>query len=92
VLRPHQQQDDLLVVTLLPSPGRTVAPPALEAIGWLAILFLISAAMVMNACSTFEEFLALVSRNGIPISSANACSQQQCEQEHGLVTAASAVQ
>jgi hypothetical protein len=33
-----QQQDDLVVATLRPSPGRTVAPPALEAMGWLAIL------------------------------------------------------
>ena len=36
-------------------------------------LFLISAAMVMNACSTLVAFFALVSRKGIPISSANAC-------------------
>jgi hypothetical protein len=41
--------------------------------GWLAMRFLISAAIVMNACSTLDEFLALVSRNGMPISSANAC-------------------
>ncbi len=38
-----------------------------------AHLFLISAAMVMNACSTFVAFLAEVSRNGMPISSAKAC-------------------
>jgi hypothetical protein len=30
--------------------------------------------MVMNACSTLVEFFALVSRKGMPISSANACS------------------
>jgi len=35
-------------------------------------LFLISAAMAMKACSTLVAFLALVSMNGIPISSANA--------------------
>ena len=34
--------------------------------------FFISAAIVMNACSTLVEFLALVSKKGIPISSANA--------------------
>ena len=36
-------------------------------------LFLISAAMVMNACSTLVAFLALVSKKGMPISSAKAC-------------------
>lgn len=35
-------------------------------------LFFISATIVMNACSTLVEFLALVSKNGIPSSSANA--------------------
>jgi len=35
--------------------------------------FLISAAMVKKACSTLIESLALVSRKGIPSSSANAC-------------------
>ena len=35
-------------------------------------LFLISAAIVMKACSTFVAFLALVSRKGMPISSAKA--------------------
>ena len=39
-------------------------------------LFLISAAMVMNACSTFVALLAEVSRNGMPISSAKACSRR----------------
>ncbi len=36
-------------------------------------LFLISPAMVMKACSTLVAFLALVSRNGMPISSAKTC-------------------
>ena len=40
--------------------------------GWEAILFLISAAMVMKDCSTFAADLAEVSRNGIPSSSAKA--------------------
>lgn len=34
--------------------------------------FLISAAMVMNACSTLVAFLALVSRKGMPSESANS--------------------
>ena len=40
-------------------------------------LFLISAVMVMNACSTLVAFFALVSKNCIPISSAKACSDHQ---------------
>jgi hypothetical protein len=67
-----QQQLDFSVATLRPSPGRTVAPPAREAMGWEAMRCLMAADMVMKACSTLEEFLALVSRKGMPISSANA--------------------
>lgn len=37
------------------------------------IRFFISAAMVMNACSTLVAFLALVSRKGMPRESANSC-------------------
>lgn len=48
-------------------PGHT-SNPAVP-----AHLFLISAAMVMNACSTLVEFLAEVSKKGMPISSAKAC-------------------
>lgn len=44
--RRTQQQEDLSVLTLRPSPGRTVAPPAREAIGWLAIRCLIAADIV----------------------------------------------
>lgn len=36
-----------------------------------------SAAMAIKACSTLVAFFALVSMNGIPISSANAFSQQK---------------
>jgi len=36
------------------------------------ILFLISAAIVINACSTLVAFFALVSKNGMPIESANS--------------------
>lgn len=44
--------------------------------GMACHLFLISAAMVMKACSTLVAFLALVSKKGMPISSANACTQR----------------
>ena len=44
-----------------------LSPPSAA---WLPMCFLISLAIVMNACSTFVEFLADVSRNGIPIESA----------------------
>lgn len=44
--RRPQQQDDLSVFTLRPSPGRTVAPPARDAIGWLAMRCLIAAGIV----------------------------------------------
>lgn len=37
--------------------------------------FLISAAMVMKACSTLVAFLALVSRKGIARESANSCKE-----------------
>ena len=39
-------------------------------------LFLISAVMVMKACSTLVAFFALVSRKGMPISSAKACAMR----------------
>jgi hypothetical protein len=42
-----------------------------------AHLFLISAAIVMKACSTLVAFLALVSKKGIPISSAKAWFPEQ---------------
>lgn len=42
-----------------------------------AYLFLISAAIVMKACSTLVAFLALVSKKGIPISSAKAWFPEQ---------------
>jgi uncharacterized protein YegL len=38
-------------------------------------LSLIEADIAMKACSTFKAFFALVSMNGMPISSANACIQ-----------------
>ena len=43
--------------------------------GVLAIRFLISEAIVMNACSTLVALLALVSRKGIVSESANSCAQ-----------------
>lgn len=42
-----------------------------------AHLFLISAAIVMKVCSTLVAFLALVSKKGIPISSAKAWFPEQ---------------
>jgi hypothetical protein len=44
-----------------------------------AYLFLIAAAIAMKASSTFVAFFALVSRKGIPISSANAYQQTSVE-------------
>lgn len=41
------------------------------------ILFLISAAMVMKACSTFVAFLALVSKKGMPRESANSFKKRK---------------
>lgn len=41
------------------------------------IFFLISAAMVMKACSTLVAFFALASRNGIPRESANSFSKEK---------------
>lgn len=55
----------LWILTLDFSEAPAVAPGP--------ILFLISAAMVMKACSTLVELLALVSRKGIPRLSANSC-------------------
>lgn len=40
----------------------------------MSYFFFISLAMVKKACSTLIESFALVSKNGIPSSSANACS------------------
>jgi hypothetical protein len=46
--------------------------PTWLSVGCDAMRFLISDAIVMNACSTLVAFFADVSRNGMPISSANA--------------------
>lgn len=51
------------------------SPPPAVAPG--PILFLISAAMVMKACSTLVAFLALVSKKGIPRESANSWTQHR---------------
>jgi len=69
---PTAQQHDDLAATGRPSPGRTVLRAPVFSAGWLAIRFLISAAMVINASPTLVAFLALVSRKGMPISSAKA--------------------
>lgn len=57
----------LWIFTLDFSPAPAVAPGP--------ILFLISAAMVMKACSTLVALLALVSRKGMPRLSANSCGR-----------------
>ena len=58
-----QQQEPFCVAIDLPSPGLMVlaGPLAMLAAGSRAMRFLISAAIVMNACSTLLAFLALVS-------------------------------
>ena len=66
----HQQQpDDLAGAALLPI-GSAVLPCLVG--GAVAILFLISDAIVMNACSTFVADLALVSRKGTESESAKS--------------------
>lgn len=70
----HPPDEGLTVVpgvsfTLGLSPPPAVAPGP--------ILFLISAAMVMKACSTLVAFLALVSKKGIPRESANSWTQHK---------------
>lgn len=64
-------------LTLVPGVSFTLgfSPPAAVAPG--PILFLISAAMVMKACSTLVAFLALVSKKGIPRESANSWKQRR---------------
>lgn len=64
-------------LTVVPGVSFTFgfSPPPAVAPG--PILFLISAAMVMKACSTLVAFLALVSKKGIPRESANSWTQQR---------------
>ena len=54
--------------------GRVVWLPIFIA-GVLAIRFLISEAIVMNACSTLVALLALVPRKGMVSDSANSCAR-----------------
>ena len=55
--------------------GRVVWLPIFIA-GVLAIRFMISEAIVMNACSSLVALLALVSRLGMGSESANSCARQ----------------
>lgn len=66
-------------LTVVPGVSFTfgLSPPPAVAPG--PILFLISAAMVMKACSTLVAFLALVSKKGIPRESANSWTQQRSQ-------------
>lgn len=68
-------------LTVVPGVSFTFgfSPPPAVAPG--PILFLISAAMVMKACSTLVAFLALVSKKGIPRESANSWTQQKSQSE-----------
>jgi hypothetical protein len=50
----------------------TEVAPMPGVFGTDCILFFISAAIVINACSTLVAFLALVSKNGMPKWSANS--------------------
>lgn len=71
-----QQQPPDEGLTVVPGVSFTLglSPPPAVAPG--PILFLISAAMVMKACSTLVAFLALVSKKGIPRESANSCKHR----------------
>ena len=62
------------MVTYIACPSVQTTWQRVLAAGRVCHLFLISAAMVMKACSTLVAFLALVSKKGMPISSAKACA------------------
>ena len=68
----QQHPCDFVVSARLPM-GRAVWLPSFMA-GVAAIRFLISVAIVMNACSTLVALFALVSRKGTPSESANSCA------------------
>lgn len=67
-----QQHPPDVGLTVVPGVSFTLgfSPPPAVAPG--PILFLISAAIVMKACSTLVAFLALVSKKGMPRESANS--------------------
>lgn len=67
-----QQQPDLLLSTGRPDSIFTLLAVSVALDGG-PTRFLISAAIVMNACSTFVAFLADVSRNGMPNWFAYSC-------------------
>jgi hypothetical protein len=69
-LRSQQHEEDLLAVVLLPTGN--VVWLASRAVGVVAMRFLISDAIVMNACSTLVADLADVSRNGMESESASS--------------------
>ena len=76
-----QQQPPDEGLTLVPGVSWTLglSPPPAAAPG--PILFLISAAMVMKACSTLVAFLALVSRKGMPSESANSWRETETDRD-----------
>ncbi|KAG7229907.1 hypothetical protein INR49_009625, partial [Caranx melampygus] len=71
---PHLQRRSVLMLEHPPDEGLTVVPGVSFTLGFSPppavapgpILFLISAAIVMKACSTLVAFLALVSKKGMP--------------------------
>ena len=71
---PQQQPPEVVLTGLLWI--LTLDFSALPAVAPGPILFLISAAMVMKACSTLVALLALVSRKGMPRLSANSWTRQ----------------
>lgn len=79
-----QQQPPDEGLTVVPGVSFTLglSPPPAVAPG--PIRFLISAAMVIKACSTLVAFLALVSKKGIPRESANSWTQHRRDRAHGL--------
>jgi hypothetical protein len=68
----QQHPEDLLGSIDRPGSIRTGPAPAASGEYCGPTRALISEAIVMKACSTFVEFLAEVSKNGIPRPSANS--------------------
>lgn len=87
VLSLSQQHPPDEGLTVVPGVSFTLgfSPPPAVAPG--PILFLISAAMVMKACSTLVAFLALVSRKGMARESANSWTTTATEQQEEVCEA-----
>jgi hypothetical protein len=81
----NQQQPLLFWEMELPAPTLMLPPGRAPCAGCAAKRFLISAAIVMNACSTLLESLADVSRKGMPSSFAKSCTGGFSASAAGLV-------